>query len=87
MKPMLTPKEVAERLKVSEKTVDRLAKKGDLRFKKIGGQRRMTEDDLLLQIDKMQEPKEPVKRTRTRRQTTKYEAKPISYTNGRPNYV
>ncbi len=87
MKPMLTPKEVAEKLKVSEKTVDRLAKKGDLRFKKIGGQRRMTEDDLLLQIDKMQQPKEPEKRTRTRKNTSKYEAKPVSYTNGRPNYV
>lgn len=87
MKPMLTPKEVAERLRVSEKTVDRLAKKGDLRFKKIGGQRRMTEDDLLLQIDKMQQPKEPEKRTRTRKNTSKHEAKPVSYTNGRPNYV
>lgn len=84
---MLTPKDVAEQLKISERTVMRLIQKGDLVFKKIGRQWRITEDELLLCIDKMQEPTEQVKHTRTRRTSCHTPLVPIKYVNGRPHYV
>lgn len=83
---MLTVKDVAFQLRISELTARRLIAKGDLTFKKIGGQLRMTQDDLLLQIDKMQIPKEPVKR-RTRRTEPKMTFLPTKYVNGQPRYL
>ena len=85
---MLTPKDVATMLKVSADTVKRLREQGKLNFKKIGGQWRITEDELLLCIDKMQELTEPVKQTRTRRKNVYHnQIVPIKYVNGRPHYV
>ena len=77
LKAMLTPKDVAKKLNISERTVTRLRIAGKLRFKRIGGGWRINEDDLLLDIDRMQE-----------NNTSPYRrGKAIKFTNERPNYV
>jgi excisionase family DNA binding protein len=46
--PMLTVADVAERLRVSTKTVRRAIEAGDLHVHLIGRQHRVAEDDLML---------------------------------------
>ena len=48
---MLTIKDVAERLTVSERTVRRLIEDGSIRASKIGGQLRLKEDDVELYVN------------------------------------
>lgn len=52
MHEVLTIKEVAERLKVSERTVRNWIEKGDLTGYRLGGQYRVNTSDLNLFIEK-----------------------------------
>jgi excisionase family DNA binding protein len=49
---LLTVAEVAEELKMSEKTIRRWEKSGDLHFHRLGRQLRVDEDDLALFLHK-----------------------------------
>jgi excisionase family DNA binding protein len=49
---LLTVAEVAEEVKMSEKTVRRWEKSGDLHFHRLGRQLRVSEDDLALFLNK-----------------------------------
>ena len=49
---LLTIDEVAERLKVSTKTVRRWIERGELRIYRLGGQIRVSEEDLLAFLNK-----------------------------------